>query len=91
MAGSVEGGLLVVDASVDGTGSVFDEMVNDEFVCLNGVSHRERTYYDVRTGRAVVALRWPGSSEVHVKVEGGHVVVSGAGCNERFRLDPGAE
>ncbi|WP_437670521.1 tetratricopeptide repeat protein [Sorangium sp. So ce131] len=91
VAGSVQGGLLVVDASFDGTGSVFDKMVNDEFVCLNGVSHRERTYYDVRTGRAVVALRWPGSSEVHVKVEGGHVVVSGAGCNERFRLDAGAE
>ncbi|WP_438014459.1 tetratricopeptide repeat protein [Sorangium sp. So ce315] len=87
VSGSIEGSLLVVDADFSGAGAVFDGEPNDEQRCRDGVSHRERTFYDARTGRAIVALRWPEGSAVDVKVEGGHVVVSGAECNERFRLD----
>ncbi|WP_437874885.1 tetratricopeptide repeat protein [Sorangium sp. So ce513] len=87
VSGSVEGSLLVVDAEFSGAGAVFDGEPNDEQRCRDGVSHRERTFYDARTGRAIVALRWPEGSAVDVKVEGGHVVVTGAACNERFRLD----
>lgn len=58
--------------------------------CRDGVSHREQAFYDARTGRAMVALRWPAGSEASVTVSGGHVVVSGAGCDERFRIEVGA-
>ncbi|WP_433927602.1 tetratricopeptide repeat protein [Sorangium cellulosum] len=85
--GSTDGGLLVVDGFFSGAGAVFDGEPNEEQRCRDGVSHHERTFYDARTGRAIVALRWPEGSAVDVKVEGGHVVVSGAECNERFRLD----
>ncbi|XXY53261.1 tetratricopeptide repeat protein [Sorangium sp. So ce269] len=91
VAGSVQGDLLVVDVTFDGGGAAFDGEVNDEGRCRDGVSYREQTFYDARTGRAVVALRWPAATEAKVEEEGGHVVVSGAGCNERFRLDAGAK
>ncbi|WP_438023002.1 tetratricopeptide repeat protein [Sorangium sp. So ce233] len=87
VSGSTEGALLVVDAFFSGAGAVFDGEANEEQRCRDGVSHHERTFYDARTGRAIVALRWPEGSAVDVKVEGGHVVVSGAECNERFQLD----
>lgn len=87
VSGSIEGTLLVVDGDFSGVGAVFDGEPNDEQRCRDGVSHRERTFYDARTGRAIVALRWPEGSAVDVKVEGGQVVVSGPACNERFRLD----
>lgn len=87
VSGSIEGALLVVNGDFSGAGAVFDGEPNDEQRCRDGVSHHERTFYDARTGRAIVALRWPEGSAVDVKVEGGHVVVSGPACNERFRLD----
>ncbi|WP_437323656.1 tetratricopeptide repeat protein [Sorangium sp. So ce381] len=90
VSGSVEGGLLVVEGTFDGAGAVFDGEVNDEMRCRDGASYRERTFYDARTGRAMVALRWPAGSEANVKVQGGQLVVSGGGCDERFRLDVGA-
>ncbi|WP_437605832.1 hypothetical protein WMF20_32855 [Sorangium sp. So ce834] len=90
VSGAIKGDLLVVEGYFDGTGAVFDGEPNEEQRCRDGVSHREQTFYDARTGRAVVALRWPVGSEASVTVEGGHVVVSGAGCNERFRIEAGA-
>ncbi|WP_437275402.1 tetratricopeptide repeat protein [Sorangium sp. So ce375] len=86
VSGSVEGDLLVVEGAFDGAGAVIDGELSDETHCRDGVSYRERTFYDVRTGRAMVALRWSAGSEADVKVQGGQVVVSGGGCNERFRL-----
>ncbi|XXX78922.1 tetratricopeptide repeat protein [Sorangium sp. So ce134] len=91
VSGSIEGDLLVVTGSFDGGGSVFDGEVNDEGRCKNGVSYREQTFYDARTGRALVALRAPADGAADVKVQGDHVVVSGAGCNERLRLDVSAK
>ncbi|WP_437596366.1 tetratricopeptide repeat protein [Sorangium sp. So ce590] len=90
VSGSTRGELLVVEGFFDGAGAVFDGEPNEEQRCRDGVSHREQTFYDARTGRALVALRWPAVSEASVTVEGGHVVVSGAGCNERFRIEVGA-
>lgn len=87
VSGSVEGGLLVVESTFDGAGAVFDGEVNGEMRCRDGASYRERTFYDARTGRAMVALRWPAGSEADVKVQGGQLVVSGGGCDERLRLD----
>ncbi|WP_437586327.1 tetratricopeptide repeat protein [Sorangium sp. So ce1000] len=90
VSGSVEGGLLVVESSFHGAGAVVDGEVDGEMRCRDGASYRERTFYDARTGRAMVALRWPAGSEADVKVQGGQLVVSGGGCDERFRFDVGA-
>ncbi|WP_438038217.1 tetratricopeptide repeat protein [Sorangium sp. So ce128] len=90
VSGSVEGGLLVVESTFDGAGAVYDGEVNDEMRCRDGASYRERTFYDARTGRAMVALRWPAGSEADVKVQGGQLVVSGGGCDERVRLNVSA-
>jgi hypothetical protein len=86
VSGSVEGGLLVVESTFGGVGAVFDGEVDGEMRCRDGASYRERTFYDPRTGRAMVALRWPAGSAADVKVQGGQLVVSGGGCDERFRL-----
>ncbi|WP_437911925.1 tetratricopeptide repeat protein [Sorangium sp. So ce302] len=90
VSGSVEGGLLVVESTFDGAGAVYDGEVNDEMRCRDGASYRERTFYDARSGRAMVALRWPAGSEADVKVQGGQLVVSGGGCDERVRLNVSA-
>ncbi|WP_437708744.1 tetratricopeptide repeat protein [Sorangium sp. So ce448] len=90
VSGSVEGGLLVVESTFDGGGAVYDGEVDGEMRCRDGASYRERTFYDVHTGRAIVALRWPAGSEADVKVQGGQLVVSGGGCDERVRLDASA-
>ncbi|WP_438032077.1 tetratricopeptide repeat protein [Sorangium sp. So ce204] len=87
VSGSVEGGLLVLESSFNGAGAVYDGEVDDEMRCRDGASYRERTFYDARTGRAIVALRWPDGGEAVVKVQGGQLVVSGGGCDERVRLD----
>ncbi len=33
-----------------------------------------------------LSLRWPAGSEANVKVQGGQLVVSGGGCDERLQL-----
>ncbi|WP_437903004.1 tetratricopeptide repeat protein [Sorangium sp. So ce327] len=86
VSGSVEGELLVLESSFNGAGAVYDGEVDGEMRCRDGASYRERTFYDARTGRAIVALRWPDGGEAVVKVQGGQLVVSGGGCDERVRL-----
>jgi hypothetical protein len=85
---SIEGGLIRVRVQNDGKGAAFDGEVNDEGRCKDAPSKTTEEYFDAKTGIALAAIDWMGTSGATIQVQGRSVIIDGAGCKEKITLGP---
>jgi tetratricopeptide (TPR) repeat protein len=85
---NVDGELIRVLTKRDGKDAAFDGEENDEGRCKDGVSSTQELFFDARSGKAIAAIAWLGSSGASITVESRSVVIRGGGCDERVSLGP---